>query len=321
MLEDTIIAISTPPGFGGLGIVRISGRRALAVAGRIFEPKNRSAKPFPVRRPVFGTIRDPGSKASLDEAFLTYFKAPRSYTREDVVELSVHGSPAVLEAILELGTRTGARLAQPGEFTLRAHLNGRLDMHPGRGRQRSHPVRLPDPGPDLLPPARGKPVAADRPAPRQARRAPRPDRGRPGIPRGKAPDEPAADGRSLDFPGRRGRAARRELRGGPGHQRGCHAGHHRPDERREIDPVQRPSRGGPGHRHAFPGDDPGFPQGEGWSSTASSSTWSIWPAWAGPPTRSRRRGSPGAGRSPGKPTASSSSSTPPGRPIRRTRSC
>ena len=128
MLEDTIIAIATPPGFGGLGIVRISGRRALAVAGRIFEPKSRSAKPFPVRRPVFGTIRDPRGGAGLDEAFLTYFNAPRSYTREDVVELSVHGSPAVLEAILDLGMRTGARLARPGEFTLRAHLNGRLDI-------------------------------------------------------------------------------------------------------------------------------------------------------------------------------------------------
>jgi tRNA modification GTPase len=128
MLEDTIIAISTPPGFGGLGIVRISGKRALAVAGQIFQPKRSSKKPFPVLRPVFGTIRDPEQKADLDEAFLTYFKAPRSYTREDIVELSAHGSPAVLEAVLRLGTGAGARLAQPGEFTLRAYLNGRLDM-------------------------------------------------------------------------------------------------------------------------------------------------------------------------------------------------
>ncbi|MCX6568901.1 MAG: tRNA uridine-5-carboxymethylaminomethyl(34) synthesis GTPase MnmE [Candidatus Aminicenantes bacterium] len=128
MLEDTIIAISTPPGFGGLGIVRISGKRALAVAGQIFQPKRRSEKPFPARRPVFGAIRDPERKTDLDEAFLMYFKAPRSYTREDVVELSSHGSPAVLEAILRLGARAGARPAQPGEFTLRAYLNGRLDM-------------------------------------------------------------------------------------------------------------------------------------------------------------------------------------------------
>jgi tRNA modification GTPase len=128
MLEDTIIAISTPPGFGGLGIVRISGKRALAVAGRIFEARERAKKPFPVRRPVFGTIRDPEGGPGIDEAFLTYFRAPRSYTREDVVELSAHGSPAVLEGVLRLGTRAGARLAGPGEFTLRAYLNGRLDM-------------------------------------------------------------------------------------------------------------------------------------------------------------------------------------------------
>ncbi len=128
MLEDTIIAIATPPGFGGLGIVRISGKRALAVAARIFEPRSRSKRSFPVRRPVFGTVRDPERKTALDEAFLTYFKAPRSYTREDVVELSAHGSPAVLQGILRLGARAGARPARPGEFTLRAHLNGRLDI-------------------------------------------------------------------------------------------------------------------------------------------------------------------------------------------------
>jgi tRNA modification GTPase len=128
VLEDTIIAIATPPGFGGLGIVRLSGRKSLAIAGRIFEPAGPGKRPFPVRRPVFGTIRDPERGPALDEAFLTYFKAPRSYTREDVVELSTHGSPAVLEGILRLGTGAGARLARPGEFTLRAHLNGRLDI-------------------------------------------------------------------------------------------------------------------------------------------------------------------------------------------------
>ncbi len=128
MLEDTIIAISTPPGFGGLGIVRLSGRKALEVAAKIFAPKAKSKRPFPERRPVFGMIRDPESGRALDEAFLTYFKAPRSYTREDVVELSAHGSPAILEAILRIGTSSGARLARPGEFTLRAYLNGRLDI-------------------------------------------------------------------------------------------------------------------------------------------------------------------------------------------------
>lgn len=128
MLEDTIIAIATPPGCGGLGIVRISGPKALAVAGRIFEPKAKPGRKIQDRRPVFGLVRDPEGGPALDEAFLTYFKGPRSYTREDVVEISAHGSPAVLEAMLRLGTKAGARSARPGEFTLRAYLNGRLDI-------------------------------------------------------------------------------------------------------------------------------------------------------------------------------------------------
>jgi tRNA modification GTPase len=128
VLEDTIIAIATPPGFGGLGIVRISGPKALDVAGRIFEPKAKTKRPFPERQLVFGSVRDPEGGRALDEAFLTYFKGPRSYTREDVVELSAHGSPAVLECILRMGTKVGARPARAGEFTLRAYLNGRLDI-------------------------------------------------------------------------------------------------------------------------------------------------------------------------------------------------
>jgi len=128
VLDDTIIAIATPPGFGGLGVVRISGPKALDVARRIFEPRARVRRPFPERRALFGAVRDPHGGSPLDEAFLTYFKAPRSYTREDVVELSVHGSPAVLESILKTGTEAGARPARPGEFTLRAYLNGRLDI-------------------------------------------------------------------------------------------------------------------------------------------------------------------------------------------------
>lgn len=128
MLEDTIIAISTPPGMGGLGVVRLSGKRALAVAGRIFRPRRKRPKAFPVRRPVMGRLFDPWKKEVLDEALLTYFKAPHSYTTEDVVELSAHGSPVILEETLRLGVRAGARLARPGEFTLRAYIHGRLDI-------------------------------------------------------------------------------------------------------------------------------------------------------------------------------------------------
>lgn len=128
MLEDTIIAVATPPGFGGLGVVRLSGAAAVAVARRIFEQKSGKKRPIADRRAVFGSVRDPDTGLPLDEAFLTFFKGPRSYTGEDVVEISTHGSPAVLDAVLRAGTSAGARLARPGEFTLRAYLHGRLDI-------------------------------------------------------------------------------------------------------------------------------------------------------------------------------------------------
>jgi tRNA modification GTPase len=128
MLEDTIIAVSTPPGMGGLGVVRLSGGKALAIARKMFRARKKEPFVIPVRRPVFGEVFDPAGKDALDQAFLTYFKAPHSYTREDVVELSCHGSPLILEEIVRIGARAGARPAHPGEFTLRAYANGRLDI-------------------------------------------------------------------------------------------------------------------------------------------------------------------------------------------------
>jgi tRNA modification GTPase len=125
---DTIIAISTPPGFGGLGIVRLSGPGALGAAMRIFRAPGLKKGRAPVRRAVLGRLMDPGNGRVFDEAVLTYFKAPHSYTREDVVELSCHGSPVILEEVVRLGVLEGARPAHPGEFTLRAFLNGRLDI-------------------------------------------------------------------------------------------------------------------------------------------------------------------------------------------------
>jgi tRNA modification GTPase len=125
MLEDTIIAISTPPGYGGLGIVRLSGPKALGIAKRIFKPRRGRFMPG---KPVLGDLHGPGLGAEFDEAFLTFHKKPHSYTREDVVEISCHGSPVVLEEVIRLGVRAGARPADPGEFTLRAYLNGRLDI-------------------------------------------------------------------------------------------------------------------------------------------------------------------------------------------------
>jgi len=127
MLEDTIIAVSTPLGYGGLGVVRLSGTRALSIAERFFQPK-RALRKTPPRRPVLGNLVDREKGEVFDEAFLTYFPGPRSYTREDMVEISCHGSPVILEEIVRLGIHAGARHAGPGEFTLRAYLNGRIDI-------------------------------------------------------------------------------------------------------------------------------------------------------------------------------------------------
>lgn len=119
--DDTIVAVATPPGRGGVGVVRLSGpdadRIARAMAGRAARWKDRRATR--TRLEVAGLVA---------EALVTFFAAPRSYTGEDVVELSAHGSPVVLAAIVERAAALGARLARPGEFTLRAFLNGKLDL-------------------------------------------------------------------------------------------------------------------------------------------------------------------------------------------------
>ena len=142
--SDTIAAIATPPGRGGIGVVRLSGPAALAIAQRLvthrgaFEPRhatftkvrlkpdstetNRATTPTSV---VSGFSRTPDA---IDHAIVTYFPAPGSYTGDDVVEISAHGSPVVLRTIVAAAMDAGARLAEPGEFTLRAFLNGRIDL-------------------------------------------------------------------------------------------------------------------------------------------------------------------------------------------------
>lgn len=127
--QDTIAAISTPAGPGGIGIVRLSGGQSLEIAGRIFAAKNgmkpSSFKSFTVH---YGNVVDAKTGGVIDEALLTVMRAPKSYTREDVVEISCHGGMVPLRAILTLATEAGARLAEPGEFTKRAFLNGRMDL-------------------------------------------------------------------------------------------------------------------------------------------------------------------------------------------------
>ena len=122
---ETIAAISTPPGVGGIGIIRISGDNALNVEKRIFKAKNKGErKPFTIR---FGYVIDE-NKNALDQVLVSYFKSPKSYTGEDVIEINCHGGNVSTREILELVLKNGARLAEPGEFTKRAFLNGKLDL-------------------------------------------------------------------------------------------------------------------------------------------------------------------------------------------------
>lgn len=124
---DTIVATATPQGRGGIGVVRISGERAREIAGGVLA----CARPLQPRHATFTRTRlTPihGAPAITDEVVATFFPMPHSYTGEDVVEISAHGSPVVLSAIVQAATDKGARLAQPGEFTLRAFLNGRLNL-------------------------------------------------------------------------------------------------------------------------------------------------------------------------------------------------
>lgn len=123
--DDTIAAIATPPGIGGIGIVRISGDRALAIVQQIFTPKVSSCA-FLSHQLYYGHIYDDGKQ--VDEVMVVFMASPRSYTCEDVVEIHCHGSHLVLKNILQLVLRCGARLAESGEFTKRAFLNGRIDL-------------------------------------------------------------------------------------------------------------------------------------------------------------------------------------------------
>jgi tRNA modification GTPase len=121
--DDTIAAIATPLGRSGIGVIRLSGPEAADVAAILL---NRS-EPLEPRRATFARLAGPSMSVS-DQVVATLFAAPNSYTGEDVVEISAHGSPVVLQSILRATTLAGARLAEPGEFTLRAFLNGKIDL-------------------------------------------------------------------------------------------------------------------------------------------------------------------------------------------------
>ena len=123
-LDDTIVAIATPPGRGGIGVVRLSGNEAREIA----RPMLRLAHDLDAGRAHFGELIDPATGERIDEVVATFFAKPHSYTTDDVVEISCHGSPVVLRHVVEKAIAGGARLAEPGEFTMRAFLNGRIDL-------------------------------------------------------------------------------------------------------------------------------------------------------------------------------------------------
>lgn len=124
-LTDTIIALSTPTGPGAIGVIRLSGSRAIELVDEVFYGRNLSK--VEGNTVHFGKIKDENN-TMIDECLATVFKAPRSYTKEDVIEISCHGSSYIINQIIQLLLRKGARLAKKGEFTLRAYLNGQLDL-------------------------------------------------------------------------------------------------------------------------------------------------------------------------------------------------
>jgi tRNA modification GTPase len=130
-VTDTIAAISTPPGRGGIGIVRLSGPQAASIAAQLVRPH----QPLEQAHARLADVLDPADADGphIDEALVTFFGAPNSYTAEDLIEIAAHGSPVVLELLLRRALELGARLAEPGEFTQRAFLAGRLDLTQAEG--------------------------------------------------------------------------------------------------------------------------------------------------------------------------------------------
>ena len=127
-LEDTIAAISTG-GIGGIGIVRMSGIDAISIANKVFKGKNNTSLLNKKSHTIsYGTIIDTKTDNIIDEVLVMVMKSPNTYTKEDVVEIDCHGGILVMQKILELLLQNGARLAEPGEFTKRSFLNGRIDL-------------------------------------------------------------------------------------------------------------------------------------------------------------------------------------------------
>jgi len=123
-LDDTIVAVSTPPGRGGIGVVRLSGPQTRQIVAPLLRLKHS----LEAGRAIFGELIDQHAGERIDEVVVTFFAKPHSYTAEDVIEISAHGSPVVLQYVVEQALARGARLAEPGEFTMRGFLHGRIDL-------------------------------------------------------------------------------------------------------------------------------------------------------------------------------------------------
>lgn len=125
---DTIAAISTPPGEGAIGIVRLSGEEAIAVADRVYKLGSKQLADQTSHTIHYGNIVNPKTNDTVDEVMVTIMRAPKTFTREDVVEINCHGGILAVNQVLQIVLQNGARLAEPGEFTKRAFLNGRIDL-------------------------------------------------------------------------------------------------------------------------------------------------------------------------------------------------
>ncbi|MDR0922492.1 MAG: tRNA uridine-5-carboxymethylaminomethyl(34) synthesis GTPase MnmE [Lactobacillales bacterium] len=125
---DTIAAISTPPGEGAISIVRLSGDDAVKIAAKVFRQGNKNLAEVPTHTIHYGHIVEPKNNKNVDEVMVSVMYAPKTFTRENVVEINCHGGIVVVNQVLQLLLREGARLAEPGEFTKRAFLNGRVDL-------------------------------------------------------------------------------------------------------------------------------------------------------------------------------------------------
>lgn len=124
-MSDTIVALATPPGRSGIGVIRLSGIGVIKIAGSLIAD---NSFVFVPRHAHFAKLFDPASGEVIDEAIVTYFEAPHSFTGEDVIEISCHGSPVLLRQVIDLCLAQGARMAEPGEFSLRALASGRMDL-------------------------------------------------------------------------------------------------------------------------------------------------------------------------------------------------